>query len=201
MLRSFILALFLLVAGSISFAQQYTLQPGDTLKIEVLEDPTLNRVALVLPDGRFNFPFAGAIQAQGRTVSQVQAQLSTALSPNFASAPTVFVGLSGLNPTSQNSLNMSGGDLLDIYFLGEVNAQGLVQVPKGTTLLQALAVSGGLTNFAATKRIQLRRTDTKGREVVYQFDYNAISKGAQITGATVVTDGDVILVPQRRLFE
>lgn len=201
MLRTILIALLLFVAGSVSFAQQYTLQPGDTLRIEVLEDPTLNRSVLVLPDGRFNFPFAGAIQAQGRTVSQVQAQLSTSLSPNFASAPTVFVGLSGLNPSSQNSLNISGGELIDIYFLGEVNSQGLVQVPEGTTLLQALAMSGGLSNFAATKRIQLRRTDTKGREVVYQFDYQAISKGAQITGATVVTDGDVILVPQRRLFE
>lgn len=201
MLRSFFLGLFLIVAGTVSLAQQYTLQPGDSLRVEVLEDPSLNRAVLVLPDGRFNFPFAGAIQAQGRTVAQVQAQLSTALAPNFATAPTVFVGLSGLNPSSQSSLAATSDDLIDIYFLGEVNAQGLVQVPEGTTLLQALAMGGGLSNFAATKRIQLRRTDTKGREVVYQFDYKAISKGAQITGATVVTDGDVILVPQRRLFE
>lgn len=200
MLRPFFLALFLIVAGSVGLAQQYTLQPGDTLRVEVLEDPSLNRAVLVLPDGKFNFPFAGSVNAGGRTVSQVQAQLATALAPNFASTPTVFVGLSGLNPTAQGSLT-SSGDLIDIYFLGEVSTQGLVQVPEGTTLLQALSMSGGLTNFAATKRIQLRRTDTKGREVVYKFDYKAISKGAQITGATVVTDGDVILVPQRRLFE
>lgn len=200
MLRTILTTLLMIFVGSISLAQEYALQPGDTLGIEVLEDPTLNRTVLVLPDGNINFPFAGAIRAKGRSLGQVQAQLATSLAPNFATKPTVFVSLSGLNPTTaQEALNSN--DLIDIYFLGEVNTPGLVQVPKGTTLLQALAVGGGLTNFAATKRIQLRRSDTKGREVVYKFDYKAISRGAQITGATVVSDGDVILVPQRRLFE
>lgn len=200
MLRSLITALIFIFVGSISLAQQYTLQPGDTVGVEVLEDPTLNRAALVLPDGNINFPFVGTIRAEGRTLNQVQAQLATALAPNFASKPTVFVSLSGLNAETA-ATGYSSSDLIDIYFLGEVNSPGLVQVPAGTTLLQALAVGGGLTNYAATKRIQLRRSDTKGREVVYKFDYKAISEGAQITGATVVSDGDVILVPQRRLFE
>ena len=62
-------------------------------------------------------------------------------------------------------------------------------------------MSGGMTNFAAVKRLQLRRTDTQGREVIYKFNYRDISRGAQVTGTTQVTDGDVILVPQRGLFE
>ena len=197
MLRTIFAALLMIVSGAAAIAQSYTLQPGDTLSVEVLEDPALNRTVLVLPDGNISFPFAGSIPARGRTLAQVQANLTARLAPNFASSPTVFVNLAQLNPAPETDT----GETVAVYFLGEVNAPGRVEVPAGTTLLQALAVSGGLTNFAATKRIQLRRSDTQGREVIYRFDYNAISRGAQITGATTVTDGDVILVPQRRLFE
>ncbi|WP_138465071.1 polysaccharide biosynthesis/export family protein [Poseidonocella sp. HB161398] len=200
MLRPIIAALFLILSGVMAVAQQYTLAPGDTLSVEVLEDPALNRNVLVLPDGRITFPFVGSIPAQGRTLAQVQANLTTALAPNFATSPTVFVSLSRLSPDAGASSTITG-DTIAVYFLGEVNAPGRIEIPKGTTLLQALAMGGGLTNFAATKRIQLRRTGSDGREIIYRFDYRAISRGAQITGATTMADGDVLLVPQRRLFE
>jgi polysaccharide export outer membrane protein len=73
-------------------------------------------------------------------------------------------------------------------------------VERGTTLLQFLAESGGLTPFAATKRIQLRRTDAAGQERSYLFNYDAVMSGAQTTVITL-QKGDVIIVPQRRLFE
>ncbi|WP_172326889.1 polysaccharide biosynthesis/export family protein [Mangrovicoccus sp. HB161399] len=199
MFRPIIAALFLIFAGAMAYAQQYTLAPGDTLSVEVLEDPALNRSVLVLPDGRISFPFAGSIQAEGRTLSQVQANLTTALAPNFASSPTVFVNLAQLAPAEKRAYGNE--KVIAVYFLGEVNSPGRLEVPAGTTLLQALSMGGGLTNFAATKRIQLRRTDSNGREIIYRFDYRAISRGAQITGTTTMADGDVILVPQRRLFE
>ena len=55
--------------------------------------------------------------------------------------------------------------------------------------------------FAATKRIQLRRVDASGTEKVYLINYKAIEDGSSRNGATVLQEGDVILVPQRRLFE
>ncbi|MBE3638048.1 polysaccharide biosynthesis/export family protein [Mangrovicoccus algicola] len=203
MFRSIIAVIFLFLTAFAAVAQQYALQPGDTLSVEVLEDPALNRNVLVLPDGRISFPFAGSVQAQGRTLAQVQANLTAALAPNFAAPPTVFVNLAQQNPAAAAAAaaGTDADDLIAVYFLGEVNSPGRLEIPEGTTLLQALAMGGGLTNFAATKRIQLRRTDTTGREIIYRFDYRAISRGAQITGATTMIDGDVLLVPQRRLFE
>jgi polysaccharide biosynthesis/export protein len=91
---------------------------------------------------------------------------------------------------------------IDVYFIGEVANSGLVQVPRGTTVLQALALSGGFTRFAATKRIQLRRTDpASGQQNVFTIDYSAIERGAAGIGSSVLADGDVIIVPERRLFE
>ena len=75
----------------------YSIQPGDVLRIEVLEDPSLNRDALVLPDGRVSLPLAGLIQAGGRSIDSVQADIAGRLAPNFAAAPSVFVGIAQLS--------------------------------------------------------------------------------------------------------
>ncbi|MEL6620133.1 MAG: polysaccharide biosynthesis/export family protein, partial [Pseudomonadota bacterium] len=87
--------LFLL--GGVAEAQNdYRIRSGDTLQIEVLDDPSLNRAVLVLPDGSFSFPFVGSLQARGRNVGQVQAQLVAGLAPNFANAPNVVVSVASL---------------------------------------------------------------------------------------------------------
>lgn len=192
----------ILMAGTALAQSEYRLQPGDSLTIEVLEDATLNRAVLVLPDGRFNFPFAGSLQAAGRTVGEIEAAVASAIASNFASRPTVFVSARPL----ERALDPSGATLadsetIDIYFLGEVNNPGLVAVKPGTTLLQAMAIGGGVTRFAAIKRIQLRRTDQKtGVQDVVTLNYKALANG---TASNVIElkDGDVILVPERRLFE
>ena len=90
----------------------------------------------------------------------------------------------------------------DIYVLGEANKLGKLALAPRTTLLQAFAEMGGFTKFAATKRIQLRRTDPKtGAPVIYNVNYDAIEAGQGSQGSITLRDGDVIVVPQRRLFE
>jgi polysaccharide export outer membrane protein len=83
--------LALIFLGSLSAssvaAQSYRIQPGDVLQIEVIEDPGLNRQVLVSPDGRITLPLAGAVQAGGRTVEEIQADLTSLLAPNFAAPP------------------------------------------------------------------------------------------------------------------
>jgi polysaccharide export outer membrane protein len=67
---------------------------------------------------------------------------------------------------------------IDVFYLGEVNAPGLQEVPRGTTLLQGLSLGGGFTNFAATRRIQLRRTNPHtGETSLVTLDYRALSDG------------------------
>jgi polysaccharide export outer membrane protein len=179
----------------------YRLQPGDVITIEVIEDPALNRSMLVPPDGRINLPLAGSIQAGGRTIEQVQADLATNLAPNFASTPNVFVGIQSIAPAPA-PLVPPVPPTIDVYVLGEASSPGKLTVDPGTTLLQAFAQMGGFTPFAATSRLQLRRTDpVTGRETVYSINYEAIESGTSRNGVATLLDGDVIIVPQRRLFE
>ncbi len=180
-----------------ALAQGYQIRPGDTLQVEVIEDPGLNREVLVAPDGRITLPLAGSVQAAGRTVEQVRADLAARLAPNFPEAPSVFVGVGELAervPVEPRTI--------DIYVLGEVAAPGRIEVEPGTTLLQAIAEMGGFSRFAATERMQLRRTDRRsGQEFVYRIDFEAIAQGRSNAGTVTLTDGDVIVVPQRGLFE
>ena len=174
----------------------YKVKPGDVLQIEVLEDASLNRSALVLPDGTISFPLAGNVRAAGRSVNQIRDTLAERLASNFATKPTVFVALATLGKRAAGKPRT-----ISIFALGELAKPGEHKMKRGTTLLQFLAQAGGFTKFAATKRIQIRRRDPNtGQEHVFGFNYDALEKGRG-RGFGPLRDGDVIVVPQRRLFE
>lgn len=174
-------------------AQGYGLSPGDTLRVEVLEDPSLNRTVLVAPDGRISLPIVGTIKASGRSVEAVQSDISARLAPNFAAGiePSVYVALQGQAPRE-----LAIEDMISVYVVGEAVRPGKFDIAPDTTILQFFGEMGGFSNFAAKKRLQLRRGGK-----IYGLNYSAIEAGTSNAGATVLSDGDVIIVPQRGLFE
>ena len=186
----FTLLLALLLAPMALAQDSYRIQSGDVLRIEVLEDSTLNRSALVAPDGRIALPFAGTVSAAGRSVEAVQAEIAAKLAPNFASAPNVYVGLEEVGTPRS-----SGGGGATVYVMGEAAAPGKYTVRSGSSILQVLAETGGFTRFAATNRIQIQR----GGEVM-TFDYRSVERGLAAR-PMAVRSGDVIVIPTRRLFE
>ncbi|TBN38667.1 polysaccharide export protein [Paracoccus subflavus] len=200
MLMRFILAALLalpLGLGQAAQAQEYRIQTGDRLMIEVLEDASLNRTVSVLPGGTINFPYAGSIRVAGLSPTAVSNSISQSLSGVLASPPTVFVTAMPLEmPLTQTEPEQ---DVVNIYIMGEASSPGPKAVVPGTTFLQALSQAGGLTPFAATKRIQLRRATMPGQ--VITVNYAAIMRGAGMNLDPVLVEGDVIIVPERGLFE
>ena len=197
--RILVSVLMVIFLGTAASAQgQYKVRPGDTLRIEVLEDQSLNRDALVLPDGTVSVPMVGSVPASGQTLDSIRAAIVAGLTPNFASAPNVFVTVANLG----ERVATGTGSSFDVYIMGAVNNPGKARVRAGTSLLQFLAESGGFTKFAATKRIQLHRTDRKtGQTAVHKFNYKAIEDGSASVSSIILRRGDVIVVPERRLFE
>ena len=192
--------MMLMAAATAALAQGYNIRSGDTLAVEVLEDSSLNRQVLVLPDGSIDFPLVGSLRARGRTATQLQQLLSQGLAPNFATPPTVFVSVASIfvPPDREEPDPVT----LGAFVMGEVNEPGRYDVEPGTTLLQILAQAGGLTRFAAERRIELRRTHPTSRTVTrFFFSYTGKGKSPLISGGTVLSEGDVVVVPARRLFE
>ncbi|MEZ5793017.1 polysaccharide biosynthesis/export family protein [Albidovulum sp.] len=211
MFRTLLGLLLAVMLAPMAMAQSaYRIQSGDVLQMEVVEDPSLNRSLLVLPDGTVSLPLVGTVQAAGRNVESLRGAIATALAPNFAAPPTVTISVGQLNPVTtavndaaakKYASRVRIGGQIQVYALGEVTNQGMVAVDRGTTLLQFLATTGGLTRFAATKRVQLRRTDKKtGMETVYNYNYKAVKAGASAPSIEL-REGDVIMVPERKLFE
>jgi len=183
----------------------YKIRNGDILRVEVIEDPSLNRTVLVSPDGRISMPLTGAIRAAGKSIEDIQAELASGLTASFASRPSVFVAVERLadRPTPPRVVNRAPAPdpTIEIFVMGEVGKPGKVTLAPGANVLQAFAQMGGFTRFAASSRVQLRRPAADGTEAVYSLDYKAIEEGRSNAGMTVLIPGDVIVVPQRRLFE
>lgn len=183
--------------GTGPHAGGYRINPGDVLSVEVMEDPSLNRQVLVPPDGQISFPLAGSLRAGGRTVTQVQSALAAALASNFANRPTVFVGLAAIAQKEQRIIEET---TLSVFVVGEAANPGQFTIAPGTTLLQLFGVMGGFTDYAATKRVQLRRTSGSQAQI-FTINYKEITKGLSVDGMIPLRDGDVVLIPERRLFE
>ncbi len=172
----------------------YMLQPGDTVDISVLEDSSLNRQVLVRPDGRISLPLAGTITAEGRSPEELQAEIRNRLADDFIEPPTVTVSLTGTSVAEEEL------DVVSIYVIGQVGSPGRFEVDGPVDVLQALALAGGPGIFAAKSRIQIRRRTEAGGETVTLFDYTAVEEGIGVE-LQVIDDGDVVVVPERGLFE
>lgn len=197
-----------LAAGTADAQDSYSIRAGDILRIEVIEDPSLNRSVLVSPDGRISMPLAGALRASGKSIEDIQAELASGLAASFAARPNVYVAVERLAerrpivraaPAAPRA--PTPAPTLEVFVMGEVGKPGTVTLDPGATVLHAFAKMGGFTRFAATSRVQLRRALDNGTEEVYTLDYKAIESGQSTGGMTVLNAGDVIMVPQRRLFE
>lgn len=196
-MNKFLLAICAVFFATVAAAQSgYQVRSGDTLTVEVLEDPSLNRSVLVLPDGTVSFPFAGSVRAAGRSASQISDAITAGIASNFATEPNVFVTVETLRVATE----AVGPAQIDVFMMGEIATPGERQLDRGTTLIQALATTGGFTSFAATKRILLRRTEG-GKQKVMRINYKAIADGTAVGQDIRLKDGDVIIVPERRLFE
>ncbi|WP_285672079.1 polysaccharide biosynthesis/export family protein [Paralimibaculum aggregatum] len=182
------------VASAEAEIENYLLKSGDVVEISVLEDSSLNRQVLVRPDGKISMPLAGTIVAEGRTPEALQATIRSALAKDFLEPPTVTVSL------VSSSSEVDTEDLQTFYVLGQVAAPGRFQALEPVDVLQALAVAGGPGIFAAKSRIQIRRRDENGGETVTLFDYNAVEEGAGVA-LQMISDGDIVVVPERGLFE
>jgi polysaccharide export outer membrane protein len=198
MIRLIIPVLVLMLTAQASSAQIYRLRTGDQIQISVLEDPSLNQQALIRPDGRISLPLAGTIEAAGRTPDELQATIRSRLGREFVTPPTVTVSVVQISPEAEEEIEAAG--LASIYVLGQVRSPGVYEVEPPINLLQLLALTGGPDIFAARDRIQVRRR-TSGGEAVFLFDYDLIEDGETPAQIVELLDGDVVVVPERGLFD
>jgi polysaccharide biosynthesis/export protein len=195
MRTSIILACMMAVWATVADAE--ALKPGDALNISVLQDPKLDRSVIVDPSGEIAFPLAGHIRARGLSPQALERILINKLKDNYKDEHldvTVAV--------ANSPKDIPEEDLKPkIYIMGEVLRPGPYVVRQRTTLIQAIALAGGVGPFAAKRRIQVRRQLPGGSESIFAFDYKAYEAGSDMDGNISLRAGDVIMVPERGLLE
>ena len=130
------------VAGE-AVRDTFVLGPGDTLEVSVWDDESLQREVLVRPDGMISFPLIGDVEANGRTVDQLREAIADKIKEYIPSAPVTVV-LNGLGSRK-------------VYIVGKVNRPGMYIMEGPMTVVQALALAGGMNAFADDDDIQVIR--------------------------------------------
>jgi polysaccharide export outer membrane protein len=181
----------------VTAAAAETLKPGDSLNISVLQDPKLDRSVVVDPSGEIAFPLAGHIRARGLTPQALEKVLTAKLKDNYKDE-----NLDVMVAIASSPKDIPEEDLKPkIFITGEVIRPGSYVVRQKTTLMQAIALAGGIGPFAAKRRIQVRRHLKDGDEAIFVFDYKAYEAGADVEANIALRAGDVIMVPERGVFE
>jgi polysaccharide biosynthesis/export protein len=192
----FMVCLGFSVAG-VAAQELRTLKPGDTLSISVLQDPKLDRTVTVDPLGEIAFPLAGHFRARGLTPVAVENILKSKLKGNYKDeALDVTVAVANApKDIPEDDLKPK------IFVTGEVARPGSYVVRQPTTLMQAISLAGGIGPYAAKARIQVRRRGPGGDETIFMFNYRAYEAGQDLEGNITLHAGDVIMVPERGLFD
>jgi polysaccharide export outer membrane protein len=163
---------------ALAAASEYAVDVGDVLSIRVLGHEDMSTRVRVRADGRIALPIIGEVEARGKQPIALQKEIERRLK-EFVITPTVTLNIEETPPST-------------ITVMGEVARPGVYPVAVNTHLAEALALSGGVTEYASHDRIFLVRNIP--RPVRIRFTYQAVTRDEQNAAAFLLRAGDVIVV-------
>jgi polysaccharide export outer membrane protein len=166
----------------------YVIGPEDVLEVAVWDNTEMTRTVPVRPDGKVSLPLLNDVQAAGLTPMELRDHLKQALT-EYIPAATVSVLVREIHS-------------FKVTVIGRVKTPGRYELKDRATVLDVLAMAGGLNDYAARGRIAVLRNDaTATRQIPFPYD-RLVSKGESKNGQAIggpenfcVQPGDVILVP------
>src|SRR3989304_6318038 len=121
----------------------YQLGPEDLIQVLVWKNDALTKTVSVRPDGWISLPLVGDIKAVGLPPMQLKATIVEKMK-EFVADPNVTVIVEDIRS-------------FKVFIVGEVARSGAYTLKSETTLMQALAIAGGLTQFASRTKITILR--------------------------------------------
>jgi polysaccharide export outer membrane protein len=161
--------------------QDYVIGIDDVLAINVWKESEISRIVFVRPDGKISIPLIGEVKADGLTPVALQTLIATELR-SYLYEPEVTVAVQEMRSQRFN-------------MVGEVNKPGTYQVSKPMTVLDAIALAGGLRDFAKATKIYVLRVGPDGSRNRLPFNYKRAIQGARDQGSLEVKARDTIVVP------
>ena len=169
----------------------YRIRTGDSIQVSVFNEPDLNVVQKLDPDGVMIVPLLGRTALAGKTLREAEEYLEELyISQEYLINPQVTVSIAEYSEQV-------------FYIFGEVNSPGAKTFPRGKQtldILEAITMAGDLTQYAKRSDIVIRRP-IKGqdREEKISVDLERIIRGSNRGEDQLITiyPEDIIFVPER----
>lgn len=176
------------IAEANSATSDFILGPEDVLDITVWRSEELTQKgAVVRPDGYISMPLIGEVEVSGRTAKELAAHIAEGLK-QYRENPLVHVKVKEVNSYY-------------VYVFGDVAKPGKYQLKSHATVLQAIAMAGGFTPYAARNNMQVRRTVVgppgHSRELKIPARYDDLLSGDGDIKDFMLKTGDMVVVPGR----
>jgi len=165
----------------------YILRPMDLVKVQVFQEPDLDRELRVSQDHTIVMPLIGVIDLKKRTVRETELLIASLYNKDYLVNPQINITVVEYSPRTVN-------------VLGAVNGPGSVIIPPEHvfSLLDAISKSGGFSRLANRNRVSLTRTLASGETQNFTIDADQLVSGDAVNKWTV-QDGDIVYVPERIL--
>lgn len=162
-------------------ADSFVIGTGDVLAIDVWKETEMSRVVPVRSDGRISLPLIGELQAGGQTPKQLEKEIATKLK-DYISEPEVTVIVQEIKSQKFNVLGM-------------VMRPGSYTLTKPMTVMDAIAMAGGLRDFAKQKDIYVLRRTARGQQLRLPFNYKDVVKGHNSAQNVELESNDTLVIP------
>jgi polysaccharide export outer membrane protein len=165
----------------------YVIGPEDVLDIAVWNNTEISRTVPVRPDGKISLPLLNDVQAAGLTPMQLRETLTKALAEYI--------------PRSALSVVVREVHSFKVAVIGQVKTPGRYELKDRATVLDVLAMAGGLTEYASRGRMVVLREEPGGtKQIPVPFDKltakNRGTNGSKTGEQNIcLYPGDVVLVP------
>lgn len=158
----------------------YRIRGNDRLQVTVFKQEALSGEVLVRADGQVTVSLIGDIAVVGKTPPEAAVEIANALSATgFIEKPSVSVAVLETRTP-------------DFAVIGEVRQPGSFELKPGTTVVDGVALAGGLTEFANKERVFVIRKAKENQRV--RFDWNKLTRSEGKGLRYKIEDGDVIVV-------
>jgi polysaccharide export outer membrane protein len=122
---------------------EFQLGPGDIIQVHVFKEPDLSVDVPVRPDGRISLPLVNELPATGKTALELQNEITKKLS-EYVATPVVTVVVKEVNSAQ-------------VSVFGEVKNPGMYKLTNRATVLDAVALAGGFTEYAKRSKVTVIR--------------------------------------------
>ena len=161
----------------------YAIGVADILTINVVRPEPLLMEVTVSPDGTISFPYIGTIIVKGKTIVDVQNEMTKKLGEGYMTYPVLSV-----------TLKESKSKRFFVY--GEVTTPGPYAVEENMTVLRAISMAGGFNKFGSSSRVKVLRPRAAGRGYEpIKINIKEVMDG-HVDADTVIKPGDIVVVSE-----